>query len=99
MLLFPNIWSILIIYFILLYFLIFLLLIASLNHFILALLFLDLLVLVNVLLILVGNIILFNATSFVYALLLLAVGACDTAFGLGLCVVSYKATLNVSIID
>jgi NADH-quinone oxidoreductase subunit K len=77
-----------------------LLVVVSLKHFILTLLFLDLLLLANVLLFMfVGfeNGIGAKILGYNYALVVLGVAAADTAVGLGLGILYYKATGKVSL--
>lgn len=77
-----------------------LLLVVAIKHFILVLIFLDLLLLANIMLFIgIGTLIGFEivALGYNYALLILAVAAADTAVGLGLCILYYKATGRVEI--
>jgi len=73
------------------------LLLASLDHFILVLIFLDLLLLTNVFMFIVYTILTGNSIGYSYALLVLGIAAADTAVGLGLFLVYHKATNSVSI--
>jgi NADH-quinone oxidoreductase subunit K len=73
------------------------LLLASLDHFILVLIFLDLLLLTNAFMFIVYTILTGNSIGYSYALLILGIAAADTAVGLGLFLVYHKATNSVSI--
>lgn len=86
------------IYFILVFFTLnLLLLVAAIDHFILVLIFLDLLLLTNILLFAVHTIVTHNPIGYNYALIVLGIAAADTAVGLGLFILYYKATSRVSI--
>jgi NADH:ubiquinone oxidoreductase subunit K len=74
-----------------------LLLIAALDHFILALIFLDLLLLTNILLFILYTIVFYNGIGYDYALLILGIAAADTSVGLGLCILYFKASGAVGI--
>lgn len=74
-----------------------LLILQVLNHFILVLVFLDLLLLSNILLFVLSTIVTQNPVGYVAALLVLGVAAADTAVGLGLFVLYFKTTNQVSI--
>jgi NADH-quinone oxidoreductase subunit K len=74
-----------------------LLLIAALDHFILALIFLDLLLLTNILLFVVYTILTHSPIGYDYALLVLGIAAADTSVGLGLCILYFKASGSVAI--
>ena len=73
------------------------LLLNSFSHFIVLLVFLDLLILINVIIIIIIGLFSNNDICYAYALIALAVGACDTAVGLGLCLLYFKATFTISI--
>jgi len=74
-----------------------LLLIAALDHFILASIFLDLLLLTNILLFILYTIVFYNPIGYDYALLILGIAAADTSVGLGLCILYFKASGSVGI--
>lgn len=71
--------------------------IIALDHFIVALVFLDLLLLVNIILMLLFTATTGFAIGYNYALLLLGVAAADTAVGLGLFILYFKTSGAVSI--
>ena len=75
-----------------------LLLVASFEHYLILLIFLDLLLLSNILLLIFYTVIFKSALGYSYALLLLGVAATDTALGLGLFILQFKATGKVSIL-
>jgi NADH-quinone oxidoreductase subunit K len=73
------------------------LLIQVLHHFILVLVFLDLLLLANVILFILVTILTLNPVGYISALLVLGVAAADTAIGLGLFILYFKSTNQISI--
>jgi NADH:ubiquinone oxidoreductase subunit K len=73
------------------------LLLASLDHFILVLIFLDLLLLTNAFMFIVYTILTGFPIGYSYGLLILGIAAADTAVGLGLFLVYHKATNSISI--
>lgn len=75
------------------------LLIAALDHFIILLVFLDLLLLVSLLVFVVFSLLTNTTVGYNYALLVFGIAAADTAVGLGLFILYYKTTNNVSIND
>lgn len=75
------------------------LLIAALDHFIILLVFLDLLLLASLLVFVVFSILTNTTVGYNYALLVFGIAAADTAVGLGLFILYYKTTNNVSIND
>ena len=81
----------------LLFFLTLILLLISMDHFIIILIFLDLLLLINILLFIVGTTLTENSVGYNYALIILGLAASDTAVALGLVIIYFKATENVSI--
>lgn len=72
-------------------------LLLSLNHFVIVLIFLDLLLLVNILLFIFYTQATSQVIGYNYALLLIGVAAADTAVGLGLFILYYKTQGSVSI--
>ena len=68
------------------------------DHFIITLIFLDLLILINIVFFILSTIITQNILGYNYALILLGIAASETAVGLGLFILSYKASQNVFII-
>jgi len=85
-------------YFIFLFFTInILLIVVSIDHFIIVLVFLDLLLITNILLFTVYTLLTQNPVGYSYALVILRVAAADTAVGLGLFILYFKSTGNVSI--
>jgi NADH-quinone oxidoreductase subunit K len=68
-----------------------------LNHFILVLVFLDLLILSNILLFVLSTVITQNPVGYISAIIVIGVAAADTAVGLGLFILYYKTTNQVSI--
>lgn len=70
---------------------------VALDHFIIVLVFLDLLLLTSILLFLVYTLVTQNSIGYSYALIILGVAAADTAVGLGLFILFFKTTNNVSI--
>ena len=75
------------------------LLIAALDHFIILLVFLDLLLLASLLVFVVFSLLTNTTVGYNYALLVFGIAAADTAVGLGLFILYYKTTNNVSIND
>ena len=73
------------------------LLVISLDHFLITLLFLDLLLLVNILLLIFCAQVTANDVGYNYALLLLGVAAADTSVGLGLFILYFKTFGSVSV--
>jgi NADH-quinone oxidoreductase subunit K len=82
--------------FIFFFFTVFLLL-QVLHHFILVLVFLDLLLLANVLLFILVTILTLNPIGYIAALIVLGVAAADTAIGLGLFILYFRSTNEISI--
>lgn len=80
-----------------LFFFTLLLLLQVLNHFILVLVFLDLIILSNILLFVLSTVVTQNPVGYIAALIVIGVAAADTAIGLGLFILYYKATNQVSI--
>lgn len=76
-----------------------LLLMLALDHFIIALVFLDLLLLTSILLFIIYTVLTNQAIGYSYALIILGVAAADTAVGLGLFILFFKTTNKVSITD
>jgi NADH-quinone oxidoreductase subunit K len=74
-----------------------LLIMVALDHFIIVLVFLDLLLLTSILLFIVHTLLTQNPIGYSYALVILGVAAADTAVGLGLFILFFKTTNNVSI--
>jgi NADH-quinone oxidoreductase subunit K len=74
-----------------------LLIMVALDHFIIVLVFLDLLLLTSILLFIVYTLLTQNSIGYSYALIILGVAAADTAVGLGLFILFFKTTNNVSI--
>lgn len=85
-------------FFISYFFLNIVLLIASFEHFLIIIIFLDLLLLSNILMLIFYTVIFKDSLGYIYALLLLGVAATDTALGLGLFILYFKATGQVSVI-
>jgi len=75
------------------------LLIVAFSHFLIVLIFLDLLLLSNILLLILYTVVFNDSLGYVYALLLLGVAATETAVGLGLFIVYFKATGSVSFLN
>jgi NADH:ubiquinone oxidoreductase subunit K len=75
------------------------LLIAALDHFIILLVFLDLLLLTSLLVFVIFSVLTHRTVGYNYALLVFGIAAADTAVGLGLFILYYKTTNNVSIND
>lgn len=87
-------------YFIFLFFILnLLLLIAALDHFIILLVFLDLLLLTSLLVCIVFTVVSQDPLGYNYALLIFGIAAADTAVGLGLFILFFKTTNNVSVND
>jgi len=76
-----------------------LLIMLALDHFIISLIFLDLLLLTSILLFIVYTVLTHQAIGYSYALIILGVAAADTAVGLGLFILFFKTTNKVSIKD
>jgi NADH:ubiquinone oxidoreductase subunit K len=76
-----------------------LLLIAALDHFIILLVFLDLLLLTSLLVCVVYTVLSGHTIGYNYALLIFGIAAADTAVGLGLFILFFKTTNNVSVND
>lgn len=74
-----------------------LLIMVALDHFIIVLVFLDILLLTSILLFIVYTLLTQNPIGYSYALIILGVAAADTAVGLGLFILFFKTTNNVSI--
>lgn len=74
-----------------------LLLLRCLSHFVLVLMLLDLLLLCNIILFVLASIYTGTSSGYVAAVLVLGVAAADTAVGLGLFILYFKATNLVSI--
>lgn len=74
-------------------------LLQVLHHFVLVLVFLDLLLLANVLLFILVTILTHNPVGYISAIIILGVAAADTAIGLGLFILYFKNTGRVSIED
>jgi NADH:ubiquinone oxidoreductase subunit K len=85
-------------FFISYFFLSLLLLVTSFEHYLILLIFLDVLLLSNILILLLYTVIFQSALGYIYALLLLGVAATDTALGLGLFILYFKSTGRVSVI-
>lgn len=80
------------------FFLVFLFLLPfACRHFILALIFLDLTLLMCTFLFLFFTIITTNQVGYTYALFILGIGACDTAIGLGLFILVSKMTYKTDL--
>jgi NADH:ubiquinone oxidoreductase subunit K len=77
--------------------LVLLLIIASFEHFLIVLIFLDLLLLINILMLVFYTSLFGDSLGYIYALLLLGVAATDTALGLGLFILYFKATGKTAI--
>ena len=73
------------------------LLTLALDHFIITLVFLDLLLLTNILLFALYTMLTQNVIGYSYALIILGIAAADTAVGLGLFILYFKTTNEVSI--
>ena len=87
-------------YFIFMFFVLnLLLLIAALDHFIILSVFLDLLLLTSLLVFVVYTVLSGETIGYNYALLVFGIAAADTAVGLGLFILFFKTTSNVSIND
>lgn len=67
-----------------------LLIVSALNHFIIVLVFLDLLLLLNIFLLVLYTFLTGSSLGYSYALIILGVAAADTAIGLGLFVLFFK---------
>lgn len=74
-----------------------LLVMVALDHFIIVLVFLDILILTNIIIFIVYTLLSQNPVGYSYALIILGVAAADTAVGLGLFILFFKTTNNVSI--
>ncbi len=74
-----------------------LLVMVALDHFIIVLVFLDILILTNIIIFIVYTLLSQNPLGYSYALIILGVAAADTAVGLGLFILFFKTTNNVSI--
>lgn len=86
------------IYFILTFFVLnVVLLVSALNHFIIALIFLDLLLIINIFLFVFYTFLTGASLGYSYALIVLGVAAADTAIGLGLFVLYFKTQGLVSL--
>ena len=86
------------IYFILTFFVLnVVLLVSALNHFIIALIFLDLLLIINIFLFVFYTFLTGTSLGYSYALIILGVAAADTAIGLGLFVLYFKTQGLVSL--
>lgn len=68
------------------------LLLICLDYFLIIIIFLDLILLTIILWLIIFSILSLNASGYIYGLLILAVAAADTAVGLGLFIIYYKAT-------
>jgi len=79
------------------FFVTFLLVLLALNHFIILLIFLDLLILANILLLTCYTALTHSGVGYSFALIVLGIAASDTAIGLGLFILYYRATNRVSI--
>ena len=73
------------------------LLVKAINHFILVLIFLDVLILINIILLCVSTIVTANPVGYITALFILGVAAADTAVGLGLFILYFKTTNKFSV--
>jgi|GEM_PF-5966015 len=76
-----------------------LLLTVALNQFLIALVFLDLLLLTTIVVFIMYTMLTQNCIGYSYAIITLGVAAADTAVGLGLFVLFFKATGDVSVTD
>lgn len=74
-----------------------LLILVAVDYFILVLVFLDLLLLTNILLFIIYTLLTNNPVGYCNALIILGVAAADTAVGLGLFILFFKTTNSVSI--
>ncbi len=81
------------------FFLTILLMLAAFEHFLVILIFLDLLLLSNILLLILYTVVFINALGYVYALLLIGVAATDTALGIGLFILYFKSTGQVALLS
>jgi NADH:ubiquinone oxidoreductase subunit K len=72
---------------------------AAFEHFLVILIFLDLLLLSNILLLILYTVVFINALGYVYALLLIGVAATDTALGIGLFILYFKSTGQVALLS
>ena len=87
-------------YFIFVFFVVnLLLLLIALDHFIILLVFLDLLLLSSLLIFVMYTICTYQTTGYSYALLVFSIAAADTAVGLGLFILLFKTTNKLSIND
>jgi NADH-quinone oxidoreductase subunit K len=85
-------------YFIFVFFLFTLVLMLQvLSHFILVLVFLDLLLIANILIFILSTIVTQNPIGYITALIVIGVAAADTAIGLGLFILYFRSTNQVSI--
>jgi NADH:ubiquinone oxidoreductase subunit K len=85
-------------FFIIFYFIALISLILTLTHFILTSIILDLLILINIVIFVWASALTINLLGYNLALLLLAVGAAETAIGLGIFIVYFKSTRDASIL-